>query len=97
MSVTGKQALINPARILYTLLNPKRAQEAVWMSFEQIRQEINRDRLWGAEAIAAVINLTPRQTWYLLEKHLLPAKKVGGRWTASRRALLTYLNGETSP
>ena len=71
MSVTGKQALINPARILYTLLNPKRAQEAVWMSFEQIRQEINRDRLWGAEAIAAVINLTPRQTWYLLEKHLL--------------------------
>jgi hypothetical protein len=64
------------------------------MTIEESEPGAIHDRLWGADAIAAVLNLTPRQTWYLLEKHLLPAKKVGGRWTASRRALLTYLDGE---
>jgi hypothetical protein len=64
------------------------------MRFEPVEEETSHDCLWGAEEIARVINLTPRQTWYLLEKHLLPAKKIGGRWTASRRALLAHLSGE---
>ena len=54
------------------------------------------DQLWGAEAIAAEINRTPRQTWYLMEKRHLPAKKVGGQWTASRAALRKHLRGEAA-
>jgi len=38
--------------------------------------------VWGVKAISALINRTPRQTYHLLEKGLLPAKKVGDQWTA---------------
>jgi hypothetical protein len=43
--------------------------------------------LWGAAAIAEVINRTPRQVLHLLENRQLPARKIGGRWCASRTAL----------
>ncbi len=63
--------------------------------FSEISEEDEaHDQVWGAEAIAVVVNLTPRQTFYLLEKNLLPAKKIGGRWTASRRRLRAFLSGE---
>ena len=53
--------------------------------------ESAHDLLWGAEAIGRVINRTPRQTFHLLENNLLPfAKKVGGKWACSRRALLDH-------
>ena len=46
--------------------------------------------VWGAAEIAKVINRTPRQTFGLLEAGQLPAKKVGGRWTAVRGQLVRF-------
>lgn len=45
------------------------------------------DLVWGAAAIGAVINRTPKQTFHLLESKQLPARKSGGKWVASRRLL----------
>jgi hypothetical protein len=44
--------------------------------------------LWGAKAIAAVINRSERQTFYLLEQGRLDADKVGATWTSTIRRLL---------
>jgi hypothetical protein len=43
--------------------------------------------IWGAASIAREINRTPRQTYNLLENGELPAKRIGGRWVATRRNL----------
>jgi hypothetical protein len=48
---------------------------------------IGLDILWGVAAIGKEINRNPRQTFHLLETGKLPAKKVGGRWCASRTGL----------
>ncbi|WP_287053754.1 DNA-binding protein [Mesorhizobium sp.] len=48
--------------------------------------------VWGCQAIAKVIERTPRQTFNMLEKGELPAKKVGGRWVARRQALHALFN-----
>jgi len=46
------------------------------------------DFLWGARAIGRAIGLTERQAYHRLEAgHLSGAKKVGGTWVASARAL----------
>jgi hypothetical protein len=47
------------------------------------------DIIWGAEEIGRVINRNPRQVWHLLDRgEIKCARKVGGRWCASRAALL---------
>jgi hypothetical protein len=52
------------------------------------------DFLWGAEEIAAIIGRSPRQTFNLLIRgQIRCARKVGGRWVASRSALLRELGG----
>jgi hypothetical protein len=51
------------------------------------------DVLWGCARIAKVIGRSERSVFHLLENGLLPAKKVGGRWVASRRKLLDALTG----
>jgi hypothetical protein len=48
------------------------------------------DLLWGSDAIAQAIGRKPRITGYLLEKGFIPAKKVGGRWCASRQKLREF-------
>ena len=45
------------------------------------------DLLWGAEAIGHALDINARKAFHLLEKKAIPAKKVGGRWVASRRGL----------
>jgi hypothetical protein len=52
------------------------------------------DVIWGCDAIGRVINRTARATFHLLENGRLPARKVGGRWVASRKKLLDTLAGE---
>jgi hypothetical protein len=52
------------------------------------------DLVWGCAAIGRVINRTGRQTYHMLERGLLPAKKIGARWVASRRKLLEAVVGE---
>jgi hypothetical protein len=49
------------------------------------------DVIWGAAAIAKAIGQTERATYHLLSNDLLPAKRIGGRWVASRRKLLAAL------
>jgi len=52
------------------------------------------DLVWGGEGIGRAINRTARQAFHLLEDGLLPAKKVGGQWCASRAALRRALIDE---
>jgi len=56
--------------------------------------ELINDVLWGAAKIGEVIGKSPRATFHLLEAGLLPAKKIGKQWCASRRKLLAALTGE---
>ena len=48
----------------------------------------------AALAIGEAIGLTKRQAFYMCRKDLLPATKVGGRWTASERSLRQHLAGD---
>jgi hypothetical protein len=57
-------------------------------SNETSGQDTEHDLIWTGSEIAKVLNLTQRQCWYLLERGALPARKIGGKWVASRRALL---------
>jgi hypothetical protein len=65
-------------------------------SQEQKPQDQNSDIVWGAREIGTVINRPPRQTFHLLEKGHLPAKKTGGSWSASRQRLLAHVSGEAA-
>jgi hypothetical protein len=48
------------------------------------------DLLWGANEIARVLGLKPRQAFHLLNSgKLKSAWKLGGRWYASRRELIS--------
>ena len=47
------------------------------------------DIVWGATEIGTVINRGARQTFHLLTNgEIKSARKIGGRWCASRAALL---------
>ncbi len=48
------------------------------------------DLLWGATEIAKAIQATPRKTFELLERGDIPARKVRGRWVASRAQLQAF-------
>lgn len=50
--------------------------------------------VWGAEAIGKVIGRTTRATFHMLDSGELPARKVGGRWCASRRKLEEFFTKE---
>ena len=52
------------------------------------------DLIWEVPGIAKVIRRTNAATYHLLNKGELPAKKIGGKWVASRRRLLAHLMGE---
>lgn len=54
------------------------------------------DLLWGAEEIGAFLGRTPRQAWEALNKGELPARKINGRWAASRKALRRLFEGEAA-
>jgi hypothetical protein len=56
--------------------------------------QAEHDFVWGAAAIGAAIGRTPRQTHHLLSTgEIKSARKKGGRWVASRTALLRELGG----
>ncbi len=56
--------------------------------------DLSNDLLWGVAAIAKAIGRTERQTFHLLSKNLLPARKIGGRYCAARSTLRKCLTGE---
>jgi len=51
---------------------------------------IGDDLVWEVSGIAGEIGRTKRQTHHLLDTNALPARKVGGRWCASRKALRAF-------
>jgi hypothetical protein len=52
--------------------------------------EPDLDLIWGADAIARVLNLNTKQAFYALESGKLPARKVGKRWVAERGRLREF-------
>ena len=67
------------------------------MSTNQISQSTDLDTpVWGAAAIARVINRTERQAFHLLERGHLPADKVGKLWVSTPRKLLARVLGEVA-
>ena len=58
--------------------------------------DLTDDLIWGAEAIGKVIKRRPRQVVYMLEKGLLPAKKVGRLWVSTRSSLERHFYGEVA-
>jgi len=57
-------------------------------------QKQPHDIVWGARRIGEVINRSERETYFLLENDLLPATRVGRKWSASRARLLATVSGE---
>jgi len=51
------------------------------------------DLVWGAGAISEEVNLSPEATAYRLQQRLLPGRKIGSRWVASRKQLRAHLTG----
>jgi len=43
--------------------------------------------LWGAKAIGEYLGISERRAFYLLNKGLLPGRKVGKAYTTTRKAL----------
>lgn len=54
------------------------------------------DLIWEVKNIAKLIGRTERQTFHMLSSGLLPAKKIGDRWVASRKRLLETLLGDAA-
>lgn len=52
------------------------------------------DLIWEVKEIAKLIRRTERQTFHMLNKGELPARKVGGRWVAERSRLISFLMGD---
>jgi hypothetical protein len=55
-------------------------------------EENGLDLLWGATPIGKAMGINPRQAYHLLESGVLPARKVGGGWCASRSGLRRHFN-----
>jgi len=63
---------------------------------EQATTKVHDDTpIWGASAIAREAGLPDRAAAYhLLERGLLPARRVGRRWVTTRTRLRQALTGE---
>ena len=61
---------------------------------ETSRDKDADDLLWGVREIGKAIRRSDRQTYHLLMRGLLPGRKIGASWVASRRKLLAALMGD---
>jgi len=52
--------------------------------------------VWGAEKIGEILGVSLRKCFYLLEKGLVPARKVGGSWQSTEGELEDFLLGRIS-
>lgn len=57
-------------------------------------ETLAEDLLIGAEAIAAELGISMRKAFYWLERSLIPARKTGRTWVASRRRLRQHFGAE---
>jgi len=60
------------------------------MSVDVAPSQLGDDIIWGATAIGTELGIGRRKTFYLLEKGLLPATKVGREWVTTRSALRDF-------
>ena len=51
-----------------------------------IQPDLDGDLLWGIAAIARYIGRSQRQTYYLVARGAVPAKKLGARTIAARKS-----------
>ena len=54
-------------------------------------EALSEDLLDGAERIAEYTGWPTRRVFYLLEKGLIPAFKIGNRWTARKSRLRRHI------
>jgi hypothetical protein len=66
------------------------------LSGEAKRQRLGDDLIRGASAIAHELDEPVRRINYMLERGQLPARKVGGRWYASRSQLRAHFIAEAT-
>jgi hypothetical protein len=52
------------------------------------------DLVWGAKNIGAEIGKTEKAAFHLLERGLIPARKVGRQWVSDRASLKRRLTGD---
>ena len=52
--------------------------------------------IWGVKAIAEVIGRSQRQTFYMLEKGLLPGEKIGKSWVSNLKKLRSCFEGDNT-
>jgi hypothetical protein len=57
--------------------------------------DIADDRLDGAAQIGKFIGTNTKNTFYLLERGLVPCGKIGPRWVASKSALTAHFRKVT--
>lgn len=55
-----------------------------------VQENVSIDLVWEVDEIARVIGRNSRQTFHMLKKGEIPAKKVGGRWVAERGELVRF-------
>jgi hypothetical protein len=53
------------------------------------------DLLWEVAEIAAFIGREPRQTYHMLSQNQLPARRIAGRWVASKAVLREFFSMPT--
>jgi len=56
--------------------------------------ELLQKPLWGAKAIGDELGLSERKAFYLLEKGLIPARKIGRIWVSTRKELRSLVEGD---
>jgi hypothetical protein len=52
--------------------------------------------VWGAEKISEILGVPIRKGFYLLEKRLVPARKIGGSWQSTEGELEDFLLGRVT-
>jgi hypothetical protein len=61
-----------------------------------VQTEKALDLIWEVSEIARFIGRTERQTFHMLASGKIPAKKIGSRWVAERRALERFFSMEAA-
>jgi hypothetical protein len=49
--------------------------------------------VWGAAAIAELLNCSERRAYWLLERGHIPAEKIGHHWVTTRRRACARIEG----
>jgi len=68
-------------------VNPRFSKKVTGMGSHSDSEPNANDLLWEVGPISAEVGLSERRTFYLLEKGLLPGRKIGRKWVSSRAAL----------